>query len=248
MVGDTHGNGRWVKHHVFPYAERGDVDAIVQVGDFGLWPGEAGREFLDIVESEANRIEKPWFWLDGNHEDFSELEERGCFKSSTPCHIKDHIIYLPRGCVWEWGSKTFMAMGGAFSIDKRYHVPYQSWWPQEEITGGDLIRAERNMVLQGKVTIDVLLSHDCPSGTQIPGVHADGKEAFPEAGRNRRMLKWIVDVYEPRLVVHGHYHHRYSKEAGPASRPRRIEGLACDGFRNAMAILDTEGDLKLEDI
>ena len=48
LVGDTHGNQRWLQGTVFPTAAREDVDLIVQIGDFGWWPGNAGGDaFLE---------------------------------------------------------------------------------------------------------------------------------------------------------------------------------------------------------
>src|ERR1017187_9324095 len=46
---------------------------IVHLGDFGIWPGPGGQEYLARIGSAlADAAAELWF-VDGNHEDFSQL-------------------------------------------------------------------------------------------------------------------------------------------------------------------------------
>jgi hypothetical protein len=52
LLGDTHGNTgtpMWM-HQVFDRARRVKADRILQLGDFGVWPGQQGGRFLDLVD------------------------------------------------------------------------------------------------------------------------------------------------------------------------------------------------------
>ena len=40
----------------------------------------------------------------------------------------------------------------------------------------------------------------------------------------------------PQLLVHGHYHRRYTEQVGGT----RIEGLDCDGKNGSAVVIDTE--------
>jgi hypothetical protein len=122
--------------------------------------------------------------------------------------------------VWEWCSVRFGALGGAVSIDQEWRTEEISWWATEEIT--DL---EVNSLIEraGPHGVDVLLTHDAPL---LP----DGISplANPEkrvaCDRSLNQVLRAVDAVDPQVLLHGHYHKRYSGLYGTT----RIEGLASD--------------------
>jgi hypothetical protein len=200
LAGDVHGEAPWFGH-LAEVAEAADVDAIVQLGDFGYWehrPG--GGRYLRHV---AERLAAKGLWCDG-------------FWT-----IRPNLFYAPRGLRWTWAGVRFLAMGGAYSIDKRYRVEGESWWPEETITEGEVVQA-----CEGG-PVDVLLAHDAPWGAEgVMGEETVGdKDSFPESEANRRRLRAVVDAVTPSLLVHGHYHHRNTTQLNGC----RIEGLGRDG-------------------
>lgn len=106
-------------------------------------------------------------------------------------------------------------MGGATSVDKPYRTEGLDWFPQEELTQGDYYRASEIG------PVDVLITHDYPSGVDIPGVDKplpNGElpdnswirtDILVQAQNHRNKLRAIVDLLEPVLLVHGHYHTFY---------------------------------------
>lgn len=216
LAGDTHGNIRHVKSLIEIAVYEG-CDRIVQLGDFGFWP------HIEDFDAQVNRAAMEagitFYWLDGNHENFDQLEKEVDFNSAHPQQMYANLWYLPRGSTWEWDGCRFMALGGAYSIDKHRRVEGHSWWPQELITSAQVERA----VSRGQV--DIMLTHDTPEGgCPIPVISLHGKGDEISRG-NRLAVSAVLESAKPRLLAHGHMHHRHTTKIGKT----RIEGLDCDG-------------------
>lgn len=221
LAGDWHGNKTWAER-VIGHAAGHDVDTIVQLGDFGYWLDDYRTEdYLGAIDSMLTMADIRLFWLDGNHEDHSRVAEW----SNETRHAK--VRYLPRGFRWQWWDRTWMSVGGAMSVDKRFRVEGESWWPAEELTDSDVDHAAR----EGEV--DVILSHDCPRGVDIPGVGPDTKggvrgdwpaDILAEAQAHRDKLATICRATAPGWLFHGHYHIRHDGKLDET----RVVGLADD--------------------
>ena len=138
-----------------------------------------------------------------------------------------NVFYMPRGSTTKLGGLTFMAMGGAFSIDKDVRTPYVSWWPEETISAKDV-----ECALEVS-HVDVIVSHDVPYGVSaLESMIAQ----FPLSDRleqgsakNRIALLAIVEQLRPKLVVHGHYHWHYKSNLLLDDHQVSIVGLDCTG-------------------
>lgn len=242
VAGDTHGNAAWWSR-LIEYAVKQKCKIIVQLGDFGYWEHTAeGKRFLDRLQRKLERAGITVYFIDGNHENHPMLWEMYPPEDDGFCDVRANLRYIPRGHAWTWDGVRFMGLGGAYSIDKGWrldqeewlHAPRTLWWPTELISEMDAQRA----VGAGKV--DVLFSHDCPWGVNLPGI--DGR--FPVSNANRQVLAHVVAKTRPDLLMHGHYHMRNSDVldiAVGASRRCgehvnwhrvRIEGFDCDGRWN----------------
>lgn len=226
LAGDTHGDLSQIRYLLLVAQQEG-IDRIVQVGDFGFWPHM--EPFHERVGKAAQQAGVDFYWLDGNHENFDALDEAVPADCAEPWHMTGNLWYLPRASTWEWDGCRFMALGGAYSIDKEYRTPGRSWWPQETITGAQVYAA------MDRGPVDVLLTHDAPEGA-CPIVTGDYKGDEISRG-NRLAITAVMEAVEPRLLVHGHYHHRYSSKIGET----QIEGLDRDGQGKASwLVLDPE--------
>ena len=151
---------------------------VLIAGDFGfIWksnwynPKGCKDKLPKIDDGELRKIKQifdyyPWttLWIDGNHENFDVLdklpvEERWGGKVSV---ITDKCIRLHRGQVYTINGITFLAMGGAYSVDKYRRLKGSSWWPQETITEEDYMEAMRNLE-RVDFKVDFVVSHTCPS-------------------------------------------------------------------------------------
>lgn len=229
-LGDTHGSLPAIKY-ALNVARREGCGRVVQVGDFGFgWDLELPMEqrFEHQVNILAKKYDVDFFWLDGNHENFDELENRVDFGSSAPEQMLSNLWYLPRGATWSWDGCQFMSLGGAYSIDKHRRVEAISWWPQELLT-----RAQVEAALD-RGPVDVLLAHDAPAG--IP-VLENNMIPHHVSFANRKAVLAVMEAVQPKLLVHGHYHYPYTDVLRGVS----VVGLDCDGSRDAsITIIDTE--------
>ena len=228
LAGDVHGNGRWMGT-LCKLARRHGCEAILQVGDFGYWPhtGDGLRFLADVGwHAERNGIACV-YWIDGNHENHDALAELEADEDGLVT-IANRCRYIPRGHRWQWSEVRFGALGGAFSIDHRYRVEGVSWWRNELLTDADVQHL-------GETPLDVLVCHDAPEGTPLRGLELPVADELKGAEVRRRILEAIKKT-QPKLVVHGHWHHRISHElswpTGSDGQLRwlstQVEGLAAD--------------------
>lgn len=258
VAGDCHGD---VYHaaYIFQQALAQNVQAIVQVGDYGYWEHMAGGEaFLDACSEMAVLNAMPFYWLDGNHENHTML--RALYGPGGPRHsptpegfwtIREGVYYLPRGVRWTWNGIRMMALGGAYSVDKFPRLQaerkterdynearaaslatanvlppfnpanWKRWWPEEEITDADLAYA-----LRDPEPVDILFTHDKPLASNPPW----NRKPFDECKPNQQKIQTVVNTLNPKLLIHGHLHYRYTDFIynGSTDGYTMVEGLDCN--------------------
>lgn len=202
-AGDWHGVIAFAIQ-VLKQAHADGITHILHVGDFGIWPGQDGVKFLRALNRQLTVYGQTLWVADGNHDDHDQLDALPIDPVTGVRRLAGRIFHLPRGFRWTWAGRTWMALGGATSLDRRRRIPGRSWWPQEEITEQDAAAA-----LAGGF-VDVMLTHDCPAGVPIPGLHSgwDPHELL-RAQAHRQLLAQVVHAVRPQLLIHGHFHVRY---------------------------------------
>ncbi len=178
-------------------------------------------------------------FIDGNHENHRELRSQLPDESGfSP--IRPHLWWAPRGQRWKWHGVSFLALGGAVSLDRRMRVAGRSWWPEEATTEEDLQRAI------GAGHADVMLTHDAPEGVLDPDLlrirssisparwailkRIIGAEDLARSRANRELLRRATEAVSPRWLFHGHHHLRHESYLDLASgRKVRVIGLDRDG-------------------
>lgn len=206
VAGDWHGN--WPQAEtVIRHAHAEGIDTIFQVGDFGIWKND--KPFLNRCEALLKQWNIELYFIDGNHEDFPRLYEKKVLDDGTR-YVRDHITHIPRGYRWEWGGLTFLALGGAASIDRKFRVTGRSWWLEELITVEDILTA------QSGGPVDVMFTHDSPSTApnsvtddfhgQLGAMKYFGVDSVAQCTDHRERLAEVTNVTTPRLLFHGHYH------------------------------------------
>lgn len=233
VFGDWHGSPNYACSAISLARHQG-ADVALHVGDFGynLIP-----YFLDKLDKELAKSNMKLYWVDGNHENFDvlysyPLDDQG-FRP-----LREHIIHCPRGKVWVWNDKRFLAMGGAVSVDKDQRMHGTEWWPEEAITFDDIAKG----IEAGYA--DVMICHDVPDGVHIEAIQGN-PFGFPEhslraAQSNREALRAIVDEVQPGIIFSGHYHSRESRILRGKGYISQVEILDCDGkrFEDNMAMLE----------
>lgn len=237
IVGDTHGNGFAIEYAV-RHAQKRGIERVVQLGDFGIWPGPGGQRFLDDVESALKDTGVTLHFIDGNHEDFDQIEANvaaGSPNEDGHYEFRPNLFYIPRGTYWNWYGKQWLAMGGAYSIDKSRRKAGLSWWPQETPTYAQLSKAVDN-VAGGPV--DYLLTHDAMAETPWPRPLIPIQASL----QVRHDISSFVKAVRPKMMFHGHYHFPVDWTYGADTWATEVHGLDCDAADGSMGILDTDTD------
>lgn len=255
VCGDTHMNTFAINNVAVAQAKKHGCTDIFQVGDFGFWTHEPeGVQFIKKVSKYLVKNGMTLYWIDGNHDNHPKLWAE--YAPEAPygfCRIAENLWYVPRGTVWQWNNVRFLGLGGAWSIDSQWRLnaekargmPGTLWWPTETIREQDIEAAIEN--LEG-LPVDVMFSHDCPTGPDIPGVPTKDMYRWPLTWENRLRVRRVFDQAQPQLLVHGHYHVRYTEMlAEPYDnnglldyRVARVEGLANDGLDGFAIVLDLD--------
>ena len=161
VTGDTHGNqNKWLKE-IDSTLKKGDI--LIVCGDFGVgfWDGRFFPEemFYDYLSEKEYNV----LFVDGNHEDFDKLNS---YKVEMWCggkvhKIRDNIIHLMRGEVFNIDGNTIFVMGGGYSLDKERRTEGYDWWPQEMPTEEEYDNALTNL---SKVDnkVDYIITHTAP--------------------------------------------------------------------------------------
>lgn len=222
FAGDWHANGNWAPYAAQYAADQG-ADVIVHVGDFGYL---FKPSYLASLSLTLSNLDLHLLFVDGNHEDHQWLR-RQPVNADGIRPIARRIFHLPRGFRWTWQGVRFLALGGAHSVDGTYRRSAGHLWQSEEaITATEAVQATAGG------PADVLISHDCPTGVEIPGLAPPG--TFPEdeirrSEEHRRILRHVVDQVKPSMIWHGHYHSAYASIVDLGWGPVSVFGLDMDG-------------------
>lgn len=237
VFGDWHGNTDWALKAIdratsTRYGE--GVDLLLHVGDFGYWIWNDDTtskewEYLEKLEKKLAEKNIELWWVDGNHEYFPGFQNFLTMPDGRK-QVREHIYYLPRTYTWDWDGSKWMSLGGAVSVDRKWREKWVDWFPEEQITQTEEMKA-KNM---GK--IDVMITHEAPPNETLRQFldSNGGKYMFPaedleESDNHSRRLGEIVDTIQPTHLYHGHYHRRYDDERTNANGSKTIvHGLDCD--------------------
>lgn len=177
FVGDVHGRFADFARLFEVRPELMEAEAVLQLGDFGLWPHRA-----------YTPPPRPVYWLDGNHEYFPML--RGL---EEPTEVAENAIYLPRGTILDLDGRRIGVLGGADSPDRHTRVEGVDWFADETISYGDMMRFPPD------AEVDLMAAHTPP----IHIVRAMlGKETDPSAQAVEAVWNGLG---RPRLFA-GHMH------------------------------------------
>jgi len=206
LAGDWHGSISQAAK-VIDHAAEHDVEVIFHLGDFGIWYND--KPYLNKLENRLRTHGITLYFVDGNHEDFKRLYAKPIGEDGTR-RVRDNIFHLPRGLRFEINGISYLALGGAASIDRKFRVVDRSYWEEELITDEDVEKS----IAGGKV--DVMLCHDSPASApntvtdnvmgQMRAQLSFGPENLLLCAWNRNQLDRVVQAVKPDYLFHGHYH------------------------------------------
>ena len=190
ITGDTHSDFSRFTEENFPIqSEMTKDDYIIICGDFGgVWAFEEEskreKEALDWL----NNKNFTTLFVDGNHENYTRLynypiEE---WKGGKVHKIRESVLHLMRGEIFDIDNKKIFAFGGARSHDiqdgilnldeeekiyeyrKRgayFRIRDFSWWDLELPTNQEMENGIENLE-KINYKVDYIISHCCPTSIQ----------------------------------------------------------------------------------
>lgn len=250
IAGDTHGDLKSIEHKIEMAVKHG-VQRIVVLGDFGLWWGFEGVDFLDTINAKLKAANRQLFAIPGNHENhelWDALYEHGP-KSHGWAYARTHVLLAPKVLDFVWGGKQFMVAGGAVSIDKDYRLKYERekgekiWSPNEQLTDAqvDEILATRfnRLVSKSAPRVDYLLTHDCSDRTPWHG----RLKPDIDSQIHRQRIDKVLGAVQPKVHFHGHMHTRYDwMNRVSGDDYTQTYGLECNRDVDSWGILDLDTD------
>lgn len=245
IVGDTHSLYPAMELACKLFAEEG-ITEILQVGDFGFWPGSPGENFLSRTRRALEKHGQTLYVTPGNHEDYRQIAKFPLREDGWQVARKDSILVAPRGHRWEWEGRSFVSLGGAPSVDRAFRLQKQRmtgfplWWKEEEVTEEDVAKT-----VEGGYA-DIMVAHDAPFGVPTierkiahnPNGFLEEDLAYALVGRER-MLKAVSGV-KPKVYFHGHYHFPVRDLLPVDGHNVEIYGMTCDGMYGTYGSLDLE--------
>ena len=190
ITGDTHSNFLRFTEEKFPIqTEMTKDDYIIICGDFGgVWTFEEEsrreKEALDWL----NNKNFTTLFVDGNHENYTRLYDYPIeeWKGGKVHKIRDSVLHLMRGEIFDVDNKKIFAFGGAKSHDiqdgilnldeeekiynyrKRgayFRIRDFSWWDLELPTSQEMENGIENLE-KINYKVDYIISHCCPTSIQ----------------------------------------------------------------------------------
>ncbi|MBN1878839.1 metallophosphoesterase [bacterium] len=163
------------------------VSDVIVLGDFGFFEPVLRKYF----RRDKHVFQRPTRFIEGNHEDYHDL-------AVYADAYADCLIHLPRGTVTAIGGYRFLCLGGTAYMDAMM-TPEAA-----EIHDMDIDRCLQRDAL----SIDIIITHDCPSGIGVP--NTPGFEMYGEPGFPRS--RELSDRFHPVFWVFGHHHKWFDTE------------------------------------
>lgn len=192
ITGDTHGDfARLSKKHLKGKGiELSSEDYMVICGDMGLcWAKDGTFQYhcRNFQQKEYTLL-----WIQGNHENYDMIAEYPIeeWHGGKVRHIvRDKVILLERGQVFDLNGYSFFTFGGAsshdiqggildrndldFAYDRRraidnelpFRIMHESWWSQELPDVKEMEEGTVNLIRCG-YKVDYVLTHCCATRLQ----------------------------------------------------------------------------------
>ena len=190
ITGDTHSDFSRFTEENFPIqSEMTKDDYVIICGDFGgIWTSEEEssreKDALDWLDNKSFTT----LFVDGNHENYTRLYKYPMeeWNGGKVHKIRDLVLHLMRGEIFDIDNKKIFAFGGAKSHDiqdgilnldeeekiynyrKRgayFRIRDFSWWDLELPTNQEMENGIENLE-KVNYKVDYIISHCCPTSIQ----------------------------------------------------------------------------------
>lgn len=178
IVGDIHGKIREFDTLCDKFPKE---DLIIQLGDFGF--GFFRGYELEFVKRFPDNMK----FITGNHDDPALAQANPNYLGKYG-YLSDHKAFY---------------LGGAFSVDRDWRTPGISWWPDEELSQDELLKAIEEYI---KCKPEIVLTHDCPSSVMEPFCELRSFKMECGTSRTAKALDHMFNAHQPKAWYFGHHH------------------------------------------
>lgn len=217
FTGDCHGRvaerlGNILRN--LPHHDPKEV-AVVILGDAGLnfWLNGSDKK----AKRQASEYGYQLYCLRGNHEERPEnLGYEKVFDEDVNGYIYqdpsfENIHYLVDGEEYEICGRTCLALGGAYSVDKRYRLQraalsgesFSGWFKDEQLTAQEMDEIGHRVA--GK-HYDFVLSHTCPYSWQPVDMFLSMVDQSSVDNTMELWMDRLKDAITWGVWLYGHYH------------------------------------------
>lgn len=228
ITGDTHGS--WINRlcsYTFPEGrDMNKNDYVIILGDFGIWDNSNSEKYaLDWLNN------KPFttVFISGNHDNYDILDNLPVeeWHGGKVNYIRDSVIHLMRGQVFNIEDKSFFTFGGALSHDisdgildmndpdfkekkkkldmnpySLYRIDHKTWWSRELPSENEMLEGVKNLKIHNN-KVDYILTHS--PYTSILSV-MDGNSGLYKSDVLSDYLQNIKQTVDYKHWLFGHMH------------------------------------------
>ena len=170
----------------------GHYEQYVQVAkeaEYSIQVGDLGFEYDCLKQLDPNRHRV----LAGNHDNYDRMD--------SGHWLGDYGAYN----VPDFGNVFFVR--GGHSIDRGKRLIGQTWWPQEEMSYGQLSEI---IDVYKEAKPDFVISHECPASvTEIAFGMKTWDNEIIKPSRTSLLLQSLLEIHQPKHWVFGHHHRLY---------------------------------------
>jgi hypothetical protein len=190
---------------IVPVENLTEDDYLIICGDFGLvWYTPDNLRWIkqEMTLKSLNYQKFTTLFVDGNHENFDFLNSYPVedWNGGKVQFIKDKVIHLCRGEVYNISGVSIFAMGGATSHDAETRTPHVSWWDEELPSSAEYENALSNL---DKVawSVDYVISHCAPYS-----IVTTFKPEFTDSDSELIFFDTVLEKLKFKHWYFGHYH------------------------------------------
>lgn len=94
IAGDWHGNTWHAIQSLNEFDARG-IKTIIQLGDFGIWSGQAAAVFIQKIERTLKKNNQKLYVVLGNHENYEKVNGIPVDPITGLQHYRENIFFFP---------------------------------------------------------------------------------------------------------------------------------------------------------
>lgn len=160
VTGDTHGVNDFLKLKEFAESKKAKgSDYVIIAGDvLGVGPDDRTERILSVY----GKLPFTVLFVDGNHENYPYLNSFPVIEKfgGKVRVLRENVIHLCRGEIFEIEGNKIFTFGGATSIDRIYRTENVNLWAEETPSQADYENALQNLE-NHNFTVDYVITHSC---------------------------------------------------------------------------------------